>query len=69
MMLIGVLYHLLMIIGDSILSEGFELGYEVLNFLLSDETFAGCRSDGDFILFYSHECLVDLGGMHVELLS
>ena len=47
----------------------FELEYEVLDILVVDAKYAGCRSDGDFILYYSHECLVDLGGMHVELLS
>ena len=47
----------------------FELGYEVLDILVVDAKYAGCRSDGDFILYGSHGWCVDLGSRHLDFIS
>ena len=55
MMLISVFYQLLLVIGDPILLSGFKMGDEVLDQLVLGAIFIGNGTDGDFILYDSHE--------------
>ena len=48
-------YQILLIIGNSILLEGFEFGYEALYISGVGTKFPGCRYNEDFILCDRHE--------------
>ena len=68
LMLISVFYHLLLFIGDPILLCVFKLGDEVLGLSGLGTTFIGHSEDGDFILYYIHECLVELHMGYLDIL-
>ena len=55
MILIAVLYHLILFIGDTILLGGFKPGYEVLDLSGIGDIFIECGADEDFILDDGHE--------------
>ena len=54
-MLISISYHIIMILGDSILLGVFELGDDVLDVYGVDEKFVELVYDEDFILIHRHE--------------
>ena len=49
-MLVYGFYELLLFIGDNILLVGLKLGYQVLDLLVVDAKYSGCRAGGDSIL-------------------
>ena len=65
-MLIVVLYHLILILGEYIFFGESKLGDEVLGVYGVEVNFEGCRSDGDFILDDIHDYQVELIMRHVE---
>ena len=68
MILIAVLYHLLLFIGDCIVLGGFKFVDEVHDLLVMDTKFSGCRADLDFIFDDGYECRVDILRIYVELI-
>ena len=68
MMLIYIFYHIILILGDSVLLGGFKLGDKAPGVYGVDAKFIECISDDDFILYDRHECLLELVMRHVELL-
>ena len=56
LMPIYVFYHILLFIEDYILLGRFELEDEAPDLLGVETKISTCRSDGDFILDYGHEC-------------
>ena len=67
MMLISVFYHIPLVIGYTILLDGFKMGDEVLDQPGLGAIFFGHGSDGEFILDDSHECWVELQMVHLEV--
>ena len=55
-MLIAVLYHLILFIGDPILLGELKLVDEVLDMSELEDIIIGSSADGDLILDDSHEC-------------
>ena len=54
MVLVSVLYHTLLLIGDSILLGGYENGDEALDLSVVNANFTGYRPDEEFILDSTH---------------
>ena len=67
-MLIYIFYQIVLILGESVLLGGFELGDEVLDVYGVDAKDLECISDEDLILYDRHELLVEILMIHVELL-
>ena len=67
-MLISFFYQFLLVIGDPILLGGFKLGDEVLDLSGLGSIFIGHGAHGDFILDDSHEFLVELLVVHLEIM-
>ena len=55
MMLIYIFYHIILIIGESVLFGGFKVGDEVRDVFGVDGKFVEFISDEDFILYDRHE--------------
>ena len=54
-MLIDILQQIILIIGDSFLLGGFEIGDEVLDVYCVEDNFLECIYDEDFILYERHK--------------
>ena len=54
-MLIEIYHYIILIIGDSVLLGGFELGDEALDVYGVDAKVVECRYDEGFILYARHE--------------
>ena len=54
-MLIYIFYQIVLILGESVLLGGFELGDEVLDVYGVDAKYLKFRSDEDFIFYGRHE--------------
>ena len=52
MMLIAIFYQIILILGDSILLDEFELGAEVLDVYSVNDKCLESISDEDFIFYY-----------------
>ena len=68
MILIETSYHIFLIIGDSLLLGGFELGYELFCVYGVYDKFIKCRSDEYLILYDRHELLVEIVKMHFKFI-
>ena len=68
MMLIAVLYHLILFIGDPILLGELKLVDEVLDMSELEDIIIGSSADGDLILDDSHECWVEIMMRNIEIL-
>ena len=66
--LISIFYQLILLLGYSILLDGFKIRDEVLDLSRVDAKISGCRLDGDFILYGDHELLVYVTRRHVNFL-
>ena len=64
-MLIYILYHIIMILVESVLLGGFKLGDEVLDVYGVDAKYLEYRSDKDLILYDRHEFLIEIVMVHV----
>ena len=68
LMLITISYHIIMIIGDSVLLGGFKPGDEVIDVFCVDKTIVECRCDEYFILYVRHKFWAHIVMRHAELL-
>ena len=68
MILIETSYHIFLIIGDSLLLGGFELGYELFGVYFVSDKFIKCRYDEYLILYDRHELLVEIVKMHFKFI-
>ena len=66
--MIAVFYHILMIVGHTILLDGFKMVDELLDHLLIVSIFFVHGTDGNFIFYNSYELLVELLMGHLEVL-
>ena len=60
LILITISYQIIIILGESVLLGGFELGNGDLGVFGVKEKFLGCRYDKELILYEIHELLVEL---------
>ena len=65
LIMIAIFYQILLFLGDSTFFGGFKLGDGIPDLSVVDAKFYGCRSDGDFILYDVHECLVEIMRIHI----
>ena len=68
LLLVAIYYQLILILGESVLLGGFQLGEDLIDVFCVEKTFVEYRSDENFILYDRHEIRVDILMKHVKFL-
>ena len=68
MVLIEISYQIVLIIGDSLLLGGLELGDQFFGVYGVYDKFVKCRSNEYFILYDRHEFLVEIVIIHFKFI-